>query len=518
MRKKLVFALAAVLLLAVGLAAAYALTKTDTPSGGLDTELSGVSVSVAASEPEPETTTAATTTTDPEKPQAAPELCWNEFGGNPQRTLSRPDIDLGIPIRRSSWARGVDGLMEYPPSFCDGVLYVNTQTTGLTIAINADTGKTIWKHEGGRKASTPAIAGSRLIVSAQDGTVTAFRRSDGKVLWKLVTGSIEAESSPVVLGNTAYFGTRDGRLFAVDVTNGKVRWAYNTGGRINASPSIWGTRICISTYAGSVFCLNRKNGTKLWSTYVKRDFVRYESFYSSPATDGKRIFTAARTGKLVAFDATNGRVLWTNSLGGLTYATPAVSDGKVFIGSYAQRANAYSASSGGAALVALHRRAHNRVRAGRRKALLRLHDRGEDVRDEHGQREDRLDVQRRPLRPGDRDRPDVLLLAQRPAHGDQGPKLAALAARDSVQRVPAVVVDRLELLHELLRVEPPAVDEQVLGPVALDRRAALRVRLRPLEEAVRVALAAVGTVRLRVRHMRGRHRHDVDRCEGADAV
>ncbi len=346
MRKKLVFALAAVLLLAVGLAAAYALTKTDTPTGGLDTELSGVSVSVAASEPEPETTTAATTTTAPEKPQAAPELCWNEFGGNPQRTLSRPDIELGIPIRHSRWARGVDGLMEYPPSFCDGVLYVNTQTTGLTIAINADTGKTIWKHEGGRKASTPAIAGSRLIVSAQDGTVTAFRRSDGKVLWKLVTGSIEAESSPVVLDNTAYFGTRDGRLFAVDITNGNVRWAYNTGGRINASPSIWGTRICISTYAGSVFCLNRKNGSKLWSKYVKRDFVRYESFYSSPATDGKRLFTAARTGKLVAFDATNGRVLWTKSLGGLTYATPAVSNGKVFIGSYARRANAYSASSG----------------------------------------------------------------------------------------------------------------------------------------------------------------------------
>jgi outer membrane protein assembly factor BamB len=344
MRKKLAFALAAVVLLAAGLAAAYALTANDPPGGGLDTELRGVSVSVA----EPDTTTDETTTTEPAPPPPAekPELCWKEFGGNPQRTLALPDVELGRPRQRSIWAKGVGGLMEYPPSFCDGVLYVNTQTTGKTIAIDAETGKTLWTRNGGRKASTPAIAGDRLIVSAQDGTVTAFNRKNGHTLWKLATGSIEAESSPVVLGNTAYFGTRDGRLFAVNVTNGSIKWAYNTGGRINASPSIWGTRICISTYAGSIFCLKRTDGTKLWSTYIKRDLVRYESFYSSPATNGKQLFTAARTGKLVALDAVTGHVDWTQSMGALTYATPALSEGRVYIGSYSGRANAYSAESG----------------------------------------------------------------------------------------------------------------------------------------------------------------------------
>ena len=56
--------------------------------------------------------------------------------------------------------------MEYPPSYCDGMLYVNTDS-GKTVAIDAETGKPLWKREGnGPKPSTPAIAGPRLIVSS----------------------------------------------------------------------------------------------------------------------------------------------------------------------------------------------------------------------------------------------------------------------------------------------------------------------------------------------------------------
>ena len=42
------------------------------------------------------------------------------------------------------------------------------------------------------------------------------------------------------------------------------------------SPSLSRGRVCITTYAGSIFCLRQKDGTKLWSTYVKRDAFRYD--------------------------------------------------------------------------------------------------------------------------------------------------------------------------------------------------------------------------------------------------
>ena len=100
----------------------------------------------------------------------------------------------------------------------------------------------------------------------------------------------------MAIGNTVYFGATDGRLYAVNAATGAVRWAYDTGGRINASPSIWGNRICIATYAGSLFCLDRRDGDKLWSKYFNRGFFRNQSFYASPSTDGRRIFLVSRSG------------------------------------------------------------------------------------------------------------------------------------------------------------------------------------------------------------------------------
>ncbi len=125
-----------------------------------------------------------------------------------------------------------------------------------------------------------------------------------------------------------------------------MRWAYDTGGRINASPSVWGPRVCITTYAGSVFCLRKTTGEKLWSTYVSRDSFRNESFYASPSTDGRRLYTVARSGKVVALDARDGDIVWTGRVGGLGYTTPAVADGKVFVGGFDGRLRAYQATTG----------------------------------------------------------------------------------------------------------------------------------------------------------------------------
>jgi outer membrane protein assembly factor BamB len=130
------------------------------------------------------------------------------------------------------------------------------------------------------------------------------------------------------------------------VRNGRVRWAYDTGGRINASPSVYGRRVCISTYAGSIFCLRRTDGKRLWRRYIRRDAFRYESFYASPSTDGRRIFSLSRAGKVVALAAGSGRVLWTRRLGALGYSTPAVARGRVFVGDFDGELHAFRAATG----------------------------------------------------------------------------------------------------------------------------------------------------------------------------
>ena len=339
MRRRILLIVAVLVLLVFGAAAAFIIRSLDRPTGRIDTELKGVSASIA---------TNAAVPTQPRKKKGQyhvvdDKLCWDNFGADPQRTLARPGLDIGLPLEHF-WVVGLGTYIEYPPSYCSGILYVNT-FGGRTVALDAHNGHLIWQRFGGRKPSSPAIAGPRLLVSSDNGDVTAYNRFNGQLLWRLKLRD-RVESSPVAIGRVVYFGAADGRLFAVYVRTGRVKWAYDTGGRVNSSPSVFGNRIFITTYAGSIFSLRTSDGHKIWSTYLKRDPVQYDSFYASASTDGRRLFTISRSGKIYALSAGTGRVIWTAHVGGYGYSTPAISQGRVFIGGFDGGLRAFRAADG----------------------------------------------------------------------------------------------------------------------------------------------------------------------------
>jgi outer membrane protein assembly factor BamB len=336
-RRWILLSLAVLGLLVAGAGVAVFLHARERPNGKLDTELKGVSVETGDTGPitAPKETKSHRVVQD--------KRCWLNFGGNPQRTLSRPSIDIGLPLRHY-WVTGLGSYIEYPPSYCSGILYVNT-FAGKTVALNSYNGHVIWQRRGGKKPSTPAIAGPRLIVTSHDGTVTAYNRFNGRQLWRLKINA-KVESSPVAVQRLVYFGATDGRLFAVYVRTGNIKWAYDTGGRINSSPSILGNRIFVSTYAGSIWSLRRSDGHKNWVHYFGRDLLRSESFYASVSTDGRRLFTISRSGHIYALSASDGHTIWRSSVSSLGYATPAVAHGRVFVGGFDGRVRALRASTG----------------------------------------------------------------------------------------------------------------------------------------------------------------------------
>lgn len=296
------------------------------------------------------------------KPRAGPSHvrpdlpCWRAFGGGPLRSSSRPYVNLGIP-RKSVWARGLGDLMEYPPTYCDGRLFVNLER-GKTVALDAATGVVLWSRRApGPTASSPAISGKNVIVSSHGGTVSALRQRDGSLVWQLRTG-VPVESSPVVVDGTVYVGASDGRLFALDVRTGKPHWIYDVRGRISSSPAVVGGLVCITTYTGVIACLHRSDGVRAWARFFKRDAFRYDSFYSSPSSDGRRIYAVSRAGQLVALNVLTGRSVWTHRTGGLTYGTPSVANGRLFVADLDHNLMAFRSADG---RLLWHIRASGRV-------------------------------------------------------------------------------------------------------------------------------------------------------------
>ena len=291
-----------------------------------------------APEPEPE----------PEPEPDGDRRCWRSFGGDPQRSLARPDATLGLPAQAlllDAWARQ---LHRVPAVLLRGRRSTSTPSRATTFAIEAETGKIRWtRRVGGTLPSSPAIDGPRILVASQDGTVTALASERGSTA---LAGADGREGRVVARRRRRHGVLRLARRAAL---RRRARRPGASAGRTDAGGA--STRARRSSAAASASrrmparssASTARTGEELWTTYLKRDAFRYESFYASPSTDGARLYSLSpvrqgrRARRLERRTSSGPR-----GVGGLGYTTPAVADGRVFAGGFDGRLRAFRATNG----------------------------------------------------------------------------------------------------------------------------------------------------------------------------
>ena len=69
----------------------------------------------------------------------------------------------------------------------------------------------------------------------------------------------------VAAGETVYFGSSaDNKVYALNATTGKERWSFFTGGPVRLAPTISGNRVLVGSDDGLVYCLSAGDGKVLW--------------------------------------------------------------------------------------------------------------------------------------------------------------------------------------------------------------------------------------------------------------
>ena len=262
--------------------------------------------------------------------------CWRTFGADPRRSLGAPGRDARPSGAQASLdARARRATSSSRPTTATATLYVNRVLRRRPSRSTRRRARISWtpprrRHAalepGDRRPARPRGVAERN----RHGTRPPQRAASSGRCRR------QARSSrrPVVVDGTALLRVARRPAVRGALGHGRIRWAYQTGGRINASPSVFGGRVCVTTYAGSFVCLDRRTGEEEWTTYLKRDAFRYESFYASPSSDGARLYSLSRAGTVYALDASSGRVVWRAGVGGLGYTTPAVAEGRVFAGGF----------------------------------------------------------------------------------------------------------------------------------------------------------------------------------------
>lgn len=275
---------------------------------------------------------------------------WPLYGYDLARTKNL-DVDVGPPLRKI-WSWDSKQLIEFSPIVVNDRIY-GMNNDALFFALDADTGKRIWKRKPGElNASSPVYhKGVLYSVNLEPGHVFALDARNGRVIWsKPLPG--RSESSPAIYKGKLIFGCECATVFAFDARTGKRVWATPTEGEVKAAPAIADGKVYVGDYAGEMYALNAVNGDVVWqSSGQGGSFGQAGRFYSSPAVAYGRVYASNVDGRVYSFATDDGEVAWTQSTGDWVYSAAVAGEtanGRpaVFAASFDHKAYAFDAEDG----------------------------------------------------------------------------------------------------------------------------------------------------------------------------
>jgi outer membrane protein assembly factor BamB len=278
---------------------------------------------------------------------------WPTYGYDDRRTHLSPFAHR--PPYRRVWMARTGHYLEYPPTVGYGRVFV-TNNTGRLLALDPETGKTVWQKRMPYCAAASPTLGLGLVFASflprpcnygsrsRPGVVVALTARKGKVVWRQ---ELASESTPLLQGRFVYVGAWDHKVYALYARTGRVAWSFATDGEINSSPAYANGTIYIGNNAGSLYALNAKTGRLRWRA---RSFSRFahgrEYFYATPTVAYGRVYASNTDGTVYAFGAASGNLLWAKHAGTYVYTAPAVWRRRVYVGTYDGRFLALNAATG----------------------------------------------------------------------------------------------------------------------------------------------------------------------------
>lgn len=248
-----------------------------------------------------------------------------------QTSLKYPPVhgNGGSPI----W---VDGSLVFS---CDG------GSNPFVVALDPDTGAVRWKTDRVTPAqkkfsfSTPLVitnGGRQEIISPGSGAVCAYDPKDGRELWRVRYGEgYSVVPRPVAGHGLIFVGSGYDRpvVYAVrtegaagDVTDSAVAWSAPRGAPNTPSMILDGEELYFVSDAGVASCVDARTGKVHWSERLGGGFS------ASPIlADGRLYFQNEEGVGYVVKAGREFRLLARNELGERSLASPAASEGALFI-------------------------------------------------------------------------------------------------------------------------------------------------------------------------------------------
>lgn len=230
------------------------------------------------------------------------------------------------------------------------IIQCDTQADSFLLALDAITGKTVWKTDREELPSwgTPTVvetsSGTQLVTNASN-FVRAYDPRTGKELWRLGRSSKITAPTPVIGDDLIVvvsgrgperpiFVVRPNASGDITLADGKttsetIAWSRTGRGSYMPTPLIYRERLYVLANNGTFDVYNLKTGDEI---YRQRLPTIGSGYSASPvAADGK-IYLTNEDGEILVIGAGDKFAhIATNSMGELLMATPALSEGVMYV-------------------------------------------------------------------------------------------------------------------------------------------------------------------------------------------
>jgi len=247
-----------------------------------------------------------------------------------------PDYEWGVGSSPIIWKNMV-------------IVQCDIQKGSFIAAFDVATGKPLWRtaREEIPSWSTPAIFehnGRTELVTQATTFIRGYDPSNGKELWRLSGNSEITIPTPIVgpgviIVTNGYRGVQpifaikpgasgDISLKANQTTSEFIAWSTNRGGPYIPTPVIYGDQLYVLAINGVLAAYDVRTGQRVYQERVAGG----GSFSASPvAADGKLYLTSEDGDIHVVKAGPKYELLGTNAMGQVIMATPAISNGVIFV-------------------------------------------------------------------------------------------------------------------------------------------------------------------------------------------
>tara|TARA_Y100000590_G_C15708497_1_gene1009483 strand:+ start:684 stop:2033 length:1350 start_codon:yes stop_codon:yes gene_type:complete len=221
-----------------------------------------------------------------------------------KNVILKKAINLSEPKKNLSWL--MSGLNHQ--NFMGNIYLPNAQNIFLKKKIGKN------KFSISKNITSPLVLENNIIFSDDTGTIFNINEN-GKIRWKKnIYGKrykkIYKNLTFALNKNVIYVADNIGFIYAIDFNNGKLFWIKNHGVPLRSNIKVLNNKIFLINQDNRLFCVNTKDGAKIWDIRSISSFIKVQNFLSVAMPNEDHVIAVNSSGDLFKANINNGTIYW----------------------------------------------------------------------------------------------------------------------------------------------------------------------------------------------------------------